>query len=206
MGPAVHVPGLPFELRPEGPADGATWRVDGERLVLDAAGGTDRFDDPAATEPGTADALRLVGELRGDFRLSARVAVEFGEQFDAGVLWVAAADDAWAKLCFEYTPQRTPSVVSVVTRGDSDDANAEVLDTGHTWLRISRVGRAIAFHASHDGEWWRLIRYFSFGARAGAETLRVGFLAQSPMGQGCRVTFDGVDFRAETLTDLRDGT
>lgn len=210
MSDPVSVPGLPFELRPEGPADGATWHVDGGALVMTARSGTDRFNDPATGVPGEADAARLVAILEGDFQVSARVSVEFAEQFDAGVLWVAAADDVWAKLCFEYTPQHTPSIVSVVTRGDSDDANAEVLEGGRTWLRVSRIGRAVAFHASHDGAWWRMIRYFSFGAAAGAtsatESLRVGFLAQSPMGEGCRVVFDEIRYRAETLTDLRDGS
>ena len=47
-----------------------------------------------------------------------------------------------------------------------------------------------AFHASTDGTWWRLLRYFTLGL----ELVRVGFLAQSPTGEGCAATFDHVTF------------
>jgi len=36
--------------------------------------------------------------------------------------------------------------------------------------------------------------------------LTAGFLAQSPTGDGCAVTFDGLEYAARTLTDLRDGS
>ena len=61
------------------------------------------------------------------------------------------ATSSWAKLCFEYSPQREPMVVSVVTRGLSDDCNSFVVDGATVWLRIARVGSAFAFHASTDG-------------------------------------------------------
>ena len=39
-----------------------------------------------------------------DFRLSARVTVDFRATFDAGVLLLWLDEAHWAKLCFEYTP------------------------------------------------------------------------------------------------------
>ena len=47
----------------------------------------------------------------------------FKTDYDAAVLVVYAGDDAWAKLCFEYSPQKKPYVVSVVNNGLSDDCN-----------------------------------------------------------------------------------
>ena len=83
--------------------------------------------------------------------------------------------------------------------------------TGSTlWLRITRTGQAWAFHASTDGQWWRLLRYFSLGeADAGtgpAQPVRVGFLAQSPTGEGCTAAFDGIELKAGAPGNLRDGS
>jgi uncharacterized protein len=204
---SLTVPNLPFDLAPEGPSGGTKWRTENEALAITAGPRTDLFLDPARKDPAEgADLLRLVGEVSGDFQLTARVEVDFKDTFDAGVLFIQAAEQAWAKLCFEYTPQGRPSVVSVVTRGDSDDANADEVSGNRTWLRVSRMGRAFAFHASHDGEWWRMIRYFSFGALPDSAVLKVGFLAQSPFGAGCTAVFDEIGFRQETLAQLRDGS
>ena len=160
-------------------------------LTLTAAAATDLFVDPAGVDPGQIpDAGRFVGlPPAGDFTLAAQVSVEFGSMYDAGVLLLHAAERQWAKLCFEYSPQLTPAAVSVVTRGTSDDCNSFEVD-GHTlWLRITRSGAAWAFHASTDGAWWRLLRYFALSGET-AELVRVGFLAQSPTGEGCAATFD----------------
>ncbi|MFJ6214489.1 DUF1349 domain-containing protein [Streptomyces sp. NPDC092296] len=201
------IPGLPFALTPEGPAAGTTWRVEDGVLTMDAGPVTDLFRDPARQDPAKGeDLVRLVGEVSGDFQLAARVQVGFRSTFDAGVLVLQHGEQTWAKLCFEYTPQGRPSVVSVVTRGDSDDANSYEVADDRIWLRISRTGRAFALHASEDGKWWKLIRYFSFGPLADSAPVKVGFLAQSPTGEGCPVVFDRIGFRAETLAQLRDGS
>jgi regulation of enolase protein 1 (concanavalin A-like superfamily) len=205
-GPTTVAP-LPFPLRAEGPEPGC-WQLTPEAVTALAPARTDMFLDPAV-EPAARpdplpDAPRLVGVPTGDFQLIAKVSVEFGSSFDAGVLLVHDGPDRWAKLCFEFTPQGRPSVVTVVTRGESDDANAFETEDRSVWLRVSRTGRAYAFHASTDREWWRMVRYFGLGEEPG--TARVGFEAQSPMGEGCRVTFDDLEYRDHAPADLRDGS
>jgi regulation of enolase protein 1 (concanavalin A-like superfamily) len=108
----------------------------------------------------------------------------------------------WAKLCFELSPDRQPMVVSVVTRGDSDDCNSFAVDGTSIWLRVARMGRAFAFHASSDGVRWELVRHFSLGGFVDPE---IGFEAQSPTGNGCTVTFDEIRFDPRRLDDLRGG-
>ena len=134
---------------------------------------------------------------------AARVTVKFGEVFDAGVLLVYLSDRRWAKLCYEFSPQRRPTAVTVVTHGISDDSNSFATAGAPLWLRVTRSGRAWAFHASEDGAYWQLLRYFSLGETSGA---RVGFLAQSPAGPGCTATFDSISFRVGAPVNLRDGT
>ena len=98
-----------------------------------------------------------------------------------------------------------PTAVTVVTRGTSDDCNSFEVDGTTLWLRITRTGAAWAFHASPDGTWWRLLRYFSLTGDA-ADLVRVGFMAQSPAGEGCAATFDHITFRPGAPPNLRDGS
>jgi len=206
---ALSIPWLPFPLTPEGhPPVGFT--VERDSLVLNAAAGTDLFVDPAGGAQ-VPDAGRLVGKPpAGDFSLAARVAVEFASKYDAGVLVLQTSERHWAKLCFELSPQLTPMAVTVVTRGTSDDCNSFEVEGNSLWLRATRHGAAWAFHVSHDGSWWRLLRYFALGSdnpsgRSDTD-VTVGFLAQSPTGQGCQVTFEQISFRPVALSDLRDGS
>ena len=202
---ALKLPNLPFPLEPAGtPPPGC--RVLRGALILTAAAGTDLFVDPAGPVGPLPDAGRLVGlPPPGDFTLAARVSVEFGSVFDAGVLLVHAGERQWAKLCFEYSPQLRPTTVTVVTRETSDDCNSFEVEGSTVWLRITRSGAAWAFHASADGTWWRLLRYFALSGDRD-EMVRVGFLAQSPTGQGCAATFDQIAFRPGAPENLRDGS
>ncbi len=200
------IAGLPFPLMPEGPAPQA-WSQADNVISVDAPAGSNMFIDPAhPDELPLPDAPRLVGLPEGDFQLSARVTVDFRSMFDAGVIIVQVDEKHWAKLCFEYTPQQTPSVVTVVTRGVSDDANAFELAENTVWLRLSRVGETFVCHASTDGVWWRMMRYFALTGSPAGVPARVGFEGQAPTGDGCRITFDQITYRAETLKDLRDGS
>jgi regulation of enolase protein 1 (concanavalin A-like superfamily) len=199
----VVIPGLPFPLEPSGsPACQAT--VSGNGLVLSCGAKSDLFIDPAGEEAARPDAGRLTG-LPGDvdFTVAARVTVRFASVFDAGVLLLYLSERRWAKLCYEFSPQHKPTAVTVVTRGTSDDCNSFETVGGPLWLRITRSGRAWAFHASDDGAWWRLLRYFTLGEASGA---RVGFLAQSPNGPGCTAVFDEITYKPGAPADLRDGT
>jgi uncharacterized protein len=202
---------IPMPLRWD--AQPERWSVtdpagDGGGAVLAVTAGprTDLFADPGGA-PAALNAPRLLGDLPGDdFQLSARVTVGFAAAFDAGVLLLWAHERAWAKLCFELSPQGEPMVVSVVTRGVSDDCNAFTVDGDQVWLRVGRLGPAFAFHASTDATTWRLVRYFTLDPAADPATLAVGFEAQSPTGDGCTATFDAIRYTAERLGDLRDGT
>lgn len=200
---AMELSALPMPLSwdespPAAETDGAA------RLTMVAPGGTDMFHNP---DDGvrTLNAPRALGmPPAGDFQLSARLTVEFGQTYDAGALLVWAGPSHWAKLCYERSPQGEAMPVSVVTRGLSDDANGGPAPTGAPiWLRISRLGNAWAFHASLDGLMWSFVRHFCLDAPSTVVT--VGFVAQSPLGDGCRVTFDDIAFTAARLADLRSG-
>jgi regulation of enolase protein 1 (concanavalin A-like superfamily) len=172
-----------------------------EAIRISAGPRTDLFVDPAGGEP-VLNAPMLLGATVGDFVFRARVRADLRATFDAGALVLHAGDTTWAKLALERSPQGEAMIVSVVTRGVSDDANGPVVAGDAVWLRVARIGGACALHASADGDRWDLVRHFALDAPAG---LAAGFLAQSPTGDGCTATFDDVRFAARTLAELRDG-
>jgi uncharacterized protein len=195
----VDLFGVPGTPRSDGDGD---WAREPNRLTGTAGPETDLFLDPAS-EYVKLNALRLtVPAPDGDFQLSARVSVGFDGTYDAGALLVWANETTWAKLCLEFSPQREPMVVSVVTRGRSDDANNVTVDRDAIWLRVSRRDGAYAYHASHDGSRWNLVRHFTLGE----STVDLGFAVQAPMGQGCTATFTDITFTPQRLAELRDGT
>jgi uncharacterized protein len=214
-GELLRVPGVPFPLAP---SSAEFWRVDeaAGAIVVSAQPHTDIFIDSVSgsADPGTnaasnaepiLNATTLLGDAPdGDFQLSAQVTVGFASAFDAGVLLLWLDEQHWGKLCFEFSPAGEPMIVSVVCRGVCDDANAFTVPSESVWLRISRIDRAYAYHASLDGTAWQMIRVFSLNAGASRE--RIGFEGQSPTGDGCSVTFDKIRFLPERLADLRDGS
>ncbi|WCN81340.1 DUF1349 domain-containing protein [Micromonospora sp. LH3U1] len=212
MADRLTVPGMPSPLVP---SSVGLWRVDEATgsVTVSAQPRTDIFIDPSGDFVNAGEnaapvlnAATLLGDLppEGDFQFSARVTVAFASTFDAGVLLLWRDERCWGKLCFEFSPEGEPMIVSVICRGVADDANAFVVADRSVWLRVSRIGRVYAYHASLDGTTWQLIRVFSFDGETSRD--RIGFAGQAPIGDGCSATFDEIHFRPERLADLRDGS
>jgi regulation of enolase protein 1 (concanavalin A-like superfamily) len=194
----MRVPGIPTELAElHGPVSAI---VDGGRLAIASGPGTDLFAPPSGSAP-TVNAPALIGTTAGDFLLAATVTAELRATFDAGALLLWRDPETWAKLALERSPEGRPTVVSVVTRGRSDDCNSVALGTGAARLRAARLGEACAFHVELAGR-WELVRHFTLGAGP----LSAGFLAQSPTGPGCSAAFAGILLEERLLADVRDGS
>jgi uncharacterized protein len=197
--PIFAIPGVPASFHWLGTPADAT--LDGGALSFAAGEETDWFIDPGSGEV-TLNAPALVAPVAGDFTLSARVEALMQSTFDAGALVLWQSERTWAKLAFEFSPAREAMVVSVVTRGESDDCNSMVVNSPEVWLRIAALGGAHAFHASTNGHDWQFVRHFRLSATGAAE---VGFEAQSPFGKGCRASFSQIEHAERTLADLRNG-
>jgi uncharacterized protein len=195
----MRVDGFPGELTPlHGPVVAI---ADGGRLTISAGPRTDLFAAPGGSPP-VLGAPALVAEVAGDFLLAATLHVGLEATFDAGALLLWRDDVNWAKLALERSPGGRATIVSVVTRGLSDDCNSIGLDDRSARLRVARLGGACAFHVHAAGR-WELIRHFALD---GSRALSAGFLAQSPTGDGCTATFEEVRFENRRLDDLRNGT
>lgn len=190
----------PAELVWENPPQ--AWKCEQQTLSITAGAQTDLFTDPAGTVVVNSSPRAIFSPTAGDFLLSAKVEVGFQSTFDAGVLMLYHNAEYWAKLCFEYSPQRQPMVVSVINRGVSDDCNSVVINGNVVYLRIAKIGKTFAFHYSLDGRYWHFVRYFTFGI---ADAVRIGFSSQAPTGEGCTAMFSEVAYTQTTLKDTRNG-
>jgi regulation of enolase protein 1 (concanavalin A-like superfamily) len=196
----IRIPGLPSPATWLRQPRSCTFSLqDGLRITGDAR--TDWFIDPG-TGIRKLNAPALLFRSTRPCLFQARVGVHPAATYDAGVLVVYVRANAWAKFCLEQSPQRELTVVSVVTRGVSDDCNAFPLEGNSAFLRVARLKRAFAFHISLDGTVWKLIRHFALGS---SSVVRMGFLAQSPTGDGCEAVFSGIRYEERLLADLRSG-
>ena len=171
-------------------------------LSMAAGPQTDWFYDPAGRKHSSNAPVALFSPPDESCLLSAKVMVGFNSTFDAGVLFIYADDERCAKLCLEYAPTDKPMVVSVVTRGKSDDCNSVYIDDNSIYLRLYRQGDRLAFHYSEDGEYWHMVRHFTI---EGLQNVRLGFSVQAPTGEGCQVEFSEINYRAGELSDIRNG-
>ena len=112
--------------------------------------------------------------------------------------------DNWARLSFELTNIGHKGVVSVITKGASDDANGEKVDVDEVWLKMTRKVDVYALYFSLDNSNWRLVRYFRLNKTDNSD-LYLGVGAQSPIGNGCRVEFSDFSFFDGTVSDISKG-
>ncbi len=161
----------------------------------------DYFRDPSGSVVKD-DAPFLYRNVTGDFVAQAHVRPAFDSTYDSGVLMVRHDETTWAKLCFERTDFGTTAAVSVVTRGVSDDANGVDILQPDLWLQMVRAGNVFALHYSLDGQAWRMVRLFHLEV---AHTVRVGVVAQCPVGPGATIDLLSFTLDQRPIKNVRAG-
>jgi uncharacterized protein len=175
------------------------WNIDSKDvLTISANAKTDWFVDPF---DGTVakSAPILLFTPGSDYVLSARVTVAFATKWDAGALMVWGDDHHWAKLSSEFSPDGKPTLVTVVTRGLSDDCNSMHLSGDSVYLRIAKSGNTYVFYSSTDGKSWEILRTFSLDTKL---PVRVGFESQSPAGPGAVAKFSAITYDPHRIENI----
>lgn len=168
------------------------------RLTVNVPPVSDFFRDPAGDFiKDTAPYLYTL--IEEDFVLTTRVNVEMISEYDSGCLMVMENEKNWAKVCYEYI-KGIPTIVSVVTKNTSDDCVSSKVGPNKPYLKIQRVGNCFGFHYSLDSITWEMVRYFQMDC---SEAIKVGVVAQSPIGQGCRVEFELLKLEKRMVKDVR---
>ena len=177
-------------------------------LKVYAPGHTDYFNSPVKENGAfpelVANAPLFYTEVTGDFVFRAKGELEFVSTYDAAALLVYENENVWAKLALENSdmPCKKPAVVSVVTNRISDVCNGPVRDANHVWFQISRVDDCFAFHYSTDGVEYNMVRVFTLPV---GKTVKVGFEAQSPMGEGGYRYYSEISLENRRVANIREG-
>jgi len=167
-------------------------------LTISSSPKTDWFVDPFdGTVAKSAPILLFTPDP--DYVLSAQVTVKFATKWDAGALMLWGDDHHWAKLSFEFSPDGKPTLVTVVTRGLSDDCNSVQLSADSVYLRIAKSGTTYVFYFSRNGQSWQILRTFSLDTEL---PVRVGFESQSPAGPGAVAKFSTITYDPHRIGNI----
>jgi regulation of enolase protein 1 (concanavalin A-like superfamily) len=197
------------QLRLEGLPGQLTWRnspkashIEGGKVLSISSGPkTDWFVDPFdGTVAKSAPTLWFTPG--NTYVLNTKVQVQFTSKWDAGALMLWADEHHWAKLSFELSPEKQPTIVTVVTRGFSDDCNSVAVQGDTVYLQIARTGSTYVFYYASDGENWRILRTFRLDTQ---RAVSVGFEAQSPDGTGATAIFFDVHYSPKKIANVYTG-
>ena len=160
---------------------------------------TNLFIAPGENE-SIANAPMVLFASEGDFTLKAKISAQLAGIYDVGALVVFADEQHWAKLCFENSFKREATVVTVVKRERSDDANSETIASPFVYMTIARRGNEYTMHFSRDGQQWRLARHFQLLIPSG---VRAGFAAHTESNSHLAVEFSEIVYRAKAPKSMR---
>jgi len=162
------------------------------QILINAPKGTDIFTD--ATGKVHADnAPRLLFEPTGDFDLSGHIKINLDAPYDGAGFSIYGDKNHWAKLIFERFKDGRIGVASTVVNHTGDDAYHGFFEPTEIYLKLIRRGHAYGLSTSPDGEVWSYKRSFSLDLKA---PVKVGFLAQSPIGENSSAIFSKITFVA----------
>ena len=173
------------------------YKINSENLFIEAGEKTDMFRDPNVTY-NTDNAPRLSFTTDPDFVLTAKIHHDFISKWDGGALVLEADKMNWIKFCFEKDYTGMHRVVSVVTKDISDDCNSVAISGNEVFYKIAKAGNVITLYYSSDGKKWFLIRHLQFNT---SRPIKLGFMAQSPTGKDCKVTFSNVTYSTKKIKD-----
>lgn len=179
-----------------------TFHLENGTLKVVADKGTDFFNNPEDRSI-TSTAPLLFKEVSGDFVVKALVRPDFSSLWNAVAMMIYLDQTNWIKFAFENSDATGPSIVSVVTRGVSDDANGVILtNEDQVWLKIVRKNNIYSMHWSIDGVDFKMAR---LGAMPTADTVMVGIEFQSPVGDSAFHEINYIEIMKTTVADLRKG-
>jgi len=177
------------------------YRLTKTGITITAPGKTDKYAAPDGGDP-TDKATRVVFDSAGDFTFSAAVSHKFASVWDSGGVIVEADLTHWFKFEFERDYTGAHRVVSVVTKELSDDVNSIEINSDTAFLEVAKAGDAFYLYSSNDGKSWYLVRAFNFKSE---HPLKVGLIAQCPVGNGATITFSDVKFSPTRIKDIWKG-
>lgn len=138
------------------------------------------------------------------FTFIAKVSPQFTatDTYNAADLFVFVNDTIWQKFAFEQDERGKHRIVTVRTRGTSDDNNHEEITGPSVYLKISSDTHTIASYYSTDKKTWQLARLYKNDY---PQELWVGICNQCPQGEGSVSFFEDISLEQSSVSDFRLG-
>ena len=191
----IKFPGIPHSLswinKP------ISYKINTGSIFIEAGEKTDMFRDPNVTY-NTDNAPRLSFTADANFVLTTEIHHDFISKWDGGAIVLEADKMNWIKFCFEKDYTGAHRVVSVVTKDIADDCNSVAINGTDVFYKIAKADNVITLYYSADGKKWFLIRHLQFNT---SKPIKLGFLAQSPTGKNCKVTFSNITYFTRKIKD-----
>ena len=178
-----------------------SYKINPENIFIEAGEKTDMFRDPNVTY-NTDNAPRLSFTADPNFVLTAEIHHDFISKWDGGAIVLEADKMNWIKFCFEKDYTGMHRVVSVVTKDISDDCNSVAITGNQVFYKIAKADNVITLYYSGDSKKWFLIRHLQFNT---TKPIKLGFMAQSPTGKNCKVTFSNITYSTKKIKDPYTG-
>ncbi len=198
----VNIAGIHFTKSVNG-AESLITLADNGNVQFKSEGGKDFFSDPdGKLSNNTAPILLSKIDNTKPFTLTAKVTPEFKKMYDAGTLYLYVNDSFWQKFAFEMDERGKVRIVTVRTIDYSDDNNHDIIPQESVYMKISSDTSTIGFYYSLDNLEWQLARLYKNNY---PKELWVGIGAQSPMGDGTVIEFEGCSLTIDHIKDFRLG-
>jgi uncharacterized protein len=171
--------------------------IKNDEIEMTAGAKTDMFRDPNVTY-NTDNAPKILFMADDNFVLTAAIEHSFKNKWDGGAILIKQDSLNWIKFCFEKDYTGARRVVSVVTKNVSDDCNSVEIKSNKVFYKVAKAENVITLYYSTDGIKWFLVRHLQFDLH---KDFKVGFLAQSPTGDRCKVKFSNITYKVKKISD-----
>lgn len=163
-------------------------------INITATNGTDLYHY-ARGNYNKSNAPLLLFNADSNFVFTATLSANFDSDYDGAFLIVYSDSNHYAKFLFELNPKEELIVCSALTNGYSDDnINAKTTES-KVHFKITRIGTVYGFFYSLNNIDWEYVRIFKFNAK----NVKIGFGAQSPVGENCTVSFSNIRYQKNTI-------
>lgn len=179
-----------------------SFTIKNNSLTVVVEKGSDFFNNPEDSTI-TSTAPVLYKQVSGDFVAKALVRPDFSSMWNAAAIMVHIDSNNWIKFAFENSDATGQSIVTVVTKNVSDDANGVIL-TNHekVWLKLVRKGNIYSMLWSLDDKDYKMAR---LTAMPPVDPIKIGVEAQCPVGKSATHEILYFEVEKKTVADLRKG-
>jgi len=159
-------------------------------ITIMAEKGTDLYTNSSGSS-AIDNAPRIYFTPKADFSLSAKLNANFTSAYDGGALYVYSDSNNWAKLLFERFKSGENGIASTITKNFGDDAYHNLISNNEIYFKIVKKENTFTFYYSTNGEVWLYRRSFNLSSQA---SIKVGFIAQSPLSKTHQVEYSNIVF------------